>query len=41
VLCAASGKSNDRAVLVDGREIHRCEVREHESAYSQLGTASP
>jgi len=36
VFCAASGKPNVRAVLVDGREIHRCEAREDKSsAYLQ------
>jgi hypothetical protein len=32
VFHAASGRPNVRVVKVNGREIHRCEVRQHEPA---------
>lgn len=35
VFHAASGQPNVRVILVDGREIHRCEMREDEPSYPQ------
>ena len=34
VFHAASGQPNMRVITVEGREIHRCEVRDHASGDS-------
>jgi hypothetical protein len=35
VFRAASGQPNARVILVNGREIHRCEVRDTHPVYQQ------